>query len=148
MSVGEIKYAEVYENKRAKEGGLMDPRQGVLDRHLRCKTCAGNVKECPGHFAHLEMHKPVFHVGFLNKTQKVLRSVCFYCSKLLMDRDSPQVKEAISKSRNQPNKRMNLVYDLCKGKKVCEGSNDDARAANDNPVSCARLLACTLGRAG
>ena len=41
MSVAEIKYAEVYENGRAKEGGLMDPRQGVIEHSGRCKTCAG-----------------------------------------------------------------------------------------------------------
>lgn len=42
------------------------------------------MTECPGHFGHIELAKPVFHVGFLTKTLKVLRCVCFYCSKLLV----------------------------------------------------------------
>lgn len=110
MSVTEegIKFAEVMEQGRPKLGGLMDPRQGVVDRTSRCKTCAGeypptitlvfqsssslitcalipgNMTECPGHFGHIELAKPVFHVGFLTKTIKVLRCVCFYCSKLLV----------------------------------------------------------------
>lgn len=46
---------------------------------------AGNMTECPGHFGHIELAKPVFHVGFLVKTMKVLRCVCFFCSKLLVD---------------------------------------------------------------
>lgn len=29
------------EGGRPKLGGLMDPRQGVVDRLSRCKTCAG-----------------------------------------------------------------------------------------------------------
>lgn len=82
---GGIKYAEVYENGRPKLGGLMDPRQGCLDRNTRCTTCAGNMTDCPGHFGHLELAKPVFHVGFLTKTMKILRCVCFYCSKLLFN---------------------------------------------------------------
>lgn len=35
MSVGEIEFAEVYENGKPKLGGLMDPRQGVIDRRGR-----------------------------------------------------------------------------------------------------------------
>lgn len=71
MSVGEIEFSEIYENGKPKMGGLMDPRQGVVDRRGRCMTCAGNLADCPGHFAHLELAKPVFHIGFITKTLKV-----------------------------------------------------------------------------
>lgn len=47
--------------------------------------CLGNMTECPGHFGHIELAKPVFHVGFITKIMKVLRCVCFFCSKLLVD---------------------------------------------------------------
>ena len=53
--------------------------------HSRCMTCAGTMTECPGHFGHVELSKPVFHIGFLTKTIKILRCVCFYCSKMLID---------------------------------------------------------------
>lgn len=82
---GGIKYPETMEGGRPKLGGLMDPRQGVVDRSTRCQTCAGNMTECPGHFGHIELAKPVFHVAFITKTLKILRCVCFFCSKLLMD---------------------------------------------------------------
>ncbi len=87
MSVtdGGIQYPETMEAGKPKIGGLMDPRQGVVDRLSRCQTCAGNMTECPGHFGHIELAKPVFHVGFLTYTVKVLRCFCFYCSKLLVD---------------------------------------------------------------
>lgn len=43
MSVteGGIKFPETMEGGRPKLGGLMDPRQGVIDRTSRCQTCAG-----------------------------------------------------------------------------------------------------------
>lgn len=43
MSVteGGIKFPETMEGGRPKLGGLMDPRQGVIDRSSRCQTCAG-----------------------------------------------------------------------------------------------------------
>ena len=87
MSVteGGIKYSETVENGRPKLGGLMDPRQGVIERNGRCQTCACDGKSCPGHFGHIELAKPVFHVPFLTKTIKIIRSVCFFCSKMLVD---------------------------------------------------------------
>lgn len=42
------------------------------------------MTECCGHFGHIELAKPVFHVGFVTKAIKILRCVCFYCSKLLV----------------------------------------------------------------
>jgi hypothetical protein len=43
MSVteGGIRFPETYEGGRPKLQGLMDPRQGVMDRNSRCQTCAG-----------------------------------------------------------------------------------------------------------
>ena len=85
VTEGGIRYSEVMEGGRPKLGGLMDPRQGAVDRTSRCQTCAGNMTECPGHFGHIELAKPVFHIGFMTKTIKLLRCVCFYCSKMLVD---------------------------------------------------------------
>uniref|UniRef100_A0A8C2LIQ4 DNA-directed RNA polymerase subunit n=1 Tax=Cricetulus griseus TaxID=10029 RepID=A0A8C2LIQ4_CRIGR len=126
MSVteGGIKYPETTEGGRPKLGGLMDPRQGVIERTGRCQTCAGNMTECPGHFGHIELAKPVFHVGFLVKTMKVLRCVCFFCSKLLVDSNNPKIKDILAKSKGQPKKRLTHVYDLCKGKNICEGGEE------------------------
>ncbi|CAG0900840.1 unnamed protein product [Darwinula stevensoni] len=137
MSVtdGGIRYAEVYEGGRPKLGGLMDPRQGVIDRNSRCQTCAGNMTECPGHFGHIDLAKPVFHIGFLSKTIKILRCVCFYCSKLLVSPTHPKIKEIVVKSKGQPRKRLAHVYDLCKGKMVCEGGEEIETDNPDDPNS-------------
>ncbi|KAG9511162.1 DNA-directed RNA polymerase II subunit RPB1, partial [Fragariocoptes setiger] len=126
MSVteGGVQYSEIYENGRPKLGGLMDPRQGVIDRASRCQTCAGNLVECCGHFGHIELAKPVYHVGFIPKTIKVLRCVCFYCSKLLVSPTNPKVKDVVNDTRGNPRKRLNLIYDLCKTKTICEGGED------------------------
>eukprot|EP00795_Rhopilema_esculentum_P016726 gene16726-8179_t len=123
MSAALIRYPETMEAGKAKLGGLMDPRQGVIDRMVRCHTCAGNMTECPGHFGHIELAKPVFHVGFLSHIVKLLRCFCFYCSKMLVDMSNPKLQEIISKTKLNPRKRMQHVYDLCKTKSVCEGGD-------------------------
>ncbi|XP_035693394.1 DNA-directed RNA polymerase II subunit RPB1-like [Branchiostoma floridae] len=126
MSVteGGIRYSEMMEGGRPKLCGLMDPRQGVIDRSARCQTCAGNMAECPGHFGHIELAKPVYHIGFLTKTIKIMRCVCFFCSKLLVSPDDPRIKDIVNKSKGQPKKRLTHVYDLCKGKMICEGGDE------------------------
>lgn len=72
MSVCEIEFSDTKEHGKPKLGGLNDPRQGVIDKKGVCMTCAGTVNECPGHFAHLELAKPVYHIGFFAKIIKVL----------------------------------------------------------------------------
>jgi DNA-directed RNA polymerase II subunit RPB1 len=48
---------------RPKLGGLMDPRMGTIDRNFKCQTCGESMSECPGHFGHIELARPVFHPG-------------------------------------------------------------------------------------
>ncbi|KAH8289336.1 hypothetical protein KR054_003872 [Drosophila jambulina] len=135
MSVteGGVQFAETMEGGRPKLGGLMDPRQGVIDRTSRCQTCAGNMTECPGHFGHIDLAKPVFHIGFVTKTIKILRCVCFYCSKMLVSPQNPKIKEIMLKSKGQPRKRLAYVYDLCKGKTICEGGEDMDLTKDNQP---------------
>ncbi|ERL85646.1 hypothetical protein D910_03063 [Dendroctonus ponderosae] len=136
MSVteGGIRYPETMEAGRPKLGGLMDPRQGVIDRQSRCQTCAGNMTDCPGHFGHIELAKPVFHIGYITKIIKILRCVCFYCSKLLVSPTNPKIREIVMKSKGQPRRRLACVYDLCKGKNICEGGDEmDIKKDGDQP---------------
>ncbi|CAF3992224.1 unnamed protein product, partial [Rotaria sp. Silwood1] len=66
-----IEHPELMEGGKPKERGPMDPRQGPPDRNSKCKTCAGSYIECPGHFGHIELTKPVYHVAFLSKILKI-----------------------------------------------------------------------------
>ena len=49
--------------QKVKTSGLMDPRMGTIDRNFKCQTCGEGMSECPGHFGHIELARPVFHVG-------------------------------------------------------------------------------------
>ena len=123
-----IEHPELMEDGQPKRGGLMDPRQGAPDRNSRCLTCAGSYIECPGHFGHLELTKPVYHVAFMRKILKILRCVCFHCYKLLIDPTDDKVLNMMKKTRGQYRRRLDLIYDLCfKGQKKCKGSttNED-----------------------
>ena len=66
-SVAKIENPELWEEgtHKPKSGGLMDPRMGTIDRNFKCQTCGEGMSECPGHFGHIELARPVFHVGTL-----------------------------------------------------------------------------------
>jgi len=53
------------QTKRPREKGLNDPKLGSIDRQFMCATCGENMSECPGHFGHIELAVPVFHIGRL-----------------------------------------------------------------------------------
>ena len=67
MSVAHIQYPETMDEsgRRPRDMGLADPRLGSIDRAVKCGTCDENMSECPGHFGHIELAVPVFHVGML-----------------------------------------------------------------------------------
>ena len=65
------------------DGGLVDTALGVVDPGLRCKTCGGRVKECPGHFGHIELVRPVVHVSFGKQITYVLKNTCHNCHRIL-----------------------------------------------------------------
>ena len=76
------------------EMGLMDTRLGVIEPGLRCKTCGQRVKDCPGHFGHIELAMPVVHVGFAKTIYAILKSTCRGCGKLLLtDKEVENLKE-------------------------------------------------------
>ncbi|GAM20091.1 hypothetical protein SAMD00019534_032660 [Acytostelium subglobosum LB1] len=123
MSVVLVEHPNNYENGKPKPGGLVDPRMGTVDKSQKCATCSGTMAECPGHFGHIELAKPVFHIGFIDTVLKILRCVCFHCSKLLVDTDDVHFRQAL-KIKN-PKRRLGAVVDICKTKKVCALAAED-----------------------
>ncbi|KND98858.2 dna-directed rna polymerase ii largest subunit [Candidozyma auris] len=113
--------------KRPRDGGLNDPRLGSIDRNFKCQTCGEDMAECPGHFGHIELAKPVFHIGFIAKIKKVCECVCMHCGKLLVDDANPLMAQAIR--IRDPKKRFNAVWNVCKSKMVCEADvmNDEGQ---------------------
>ncbi|KAL7666370.1 DNA-directed RNA polymerase subunit [[Candida] zeylanoides] len=120
ISVAKIEYPETMDQatKKPREGGLNDARLGSIDRNFKCQTCGEDMAECPGHFGHIDLAKPVFHIGFIAKIKKVCECVCMHCGKLLLDETNQMMAQAI-KIRD-PKKRFNAVWNVCKTKMICE----------------------------
>ena len=107
------------------EGGINDLRMGTVDKQLTCKTCRCNFEQCPGHFGHIELCRPVYHVGFIDECRKILKCVCFNCSRILRPAiDGKERLEEIRKIKN-PKKRQIMLYNLCKNVEKCEREEKD-----------------------
>ena len=86
MSVTKIVTPDTYdEDGYPIEAGLMDPRLGVIDPGLKCRTCGSKGGECQGHFGHINFARPVIHVGFADTIHKILRSTCRKCGRVLLN---------------------------------------------------------------
>ncbi|MFC7237580.1 DNA-directed RNA polymerase subunit A' [Saliphagus sp. GCM10025317] len=91
MSATKIITADTYDDDGFPiDMGLMDPRLGVIDPGLECKTCGKHSGSCNGHFGHIELAAPVIHVGFTKLIRRLLRGTCRECSKLLLTEDERQ----------------------------------------------------------
>jgi len=86
-SVAEITSRDTYVNNKPVVNGLFDPRMGVLDPGLVCPTDGLDHMQTPGYFGRIELARPTFYIQYLPTVIKVLRAVCFKCSKLLVSKE-------------------------------------------------------------
>jgi DNA-directed RNA polymerase II subunit RPB1 len=86
-SVAEITSRDTYVNNKPVIGGLFDPRMGVLEPGLICPTDGLDYMQTPGYAGHIELARPVFYIQYLSTIQKIIKCVCFKCSKLLISKE-------------------------------------------------------------
>ena len=107
------------------DGGLMDTHLGIIDPGLRCKTCAGKLKECPGHFGYIELARPIIHIKYAPLILNVLRGTCKVCSRVLLgDQDIAKYKEILpiieaEKGAEEARRKSKEIFSSIKNTKKC-----------------------------
>ncbi len=100
MSVVEVTIPETYDADGFPiEGGLMDPRMGVVDPGLRCKTCGQKMNKCPGHFGRIELVRPVIHTEYVKYVEAFLQATCPKCGRIMLS------DEALQRAKKLPPKK-------------------------------------------
>jgi DNA-directed RNA polymerase II subunit RPB1 len=120
-SVVEVVKHETYDKDSPVIKGLFDPRMGTTDMDKVCGTCGQSNINCPGHFGHIELARPVYHYQFINMILKVLKCTCIHCSNLLINKDSPKIKALMKKSNKT---RWNEIYQLSQKINRCGQETD------------------------
>ena len=116
-SVAEITSRDTYINNKPIIGGLFDPRMGVLESGLICPTDGLDYIKTPGYHGHIELARPVFYIQYLNTILKILKCVCFKCSKLLISKNV--YKQALKLDGDARWKYVFSVISSSKDKKRC-----------------------------
>ena len=119
MSVVTVEYPDTYgDDGFPIEKGLMDPRLGIIDPSLVCRTCGFKGGDCQGHFGSIELARPVIHVGFGDIIHKILRSTCNECGRILLSDDQIEFyEERIRESMGNKESINNILKDVYKSAK-------------------------------
>jgi len=122
--------------------GLMDPRLGVIEPGLRCKTCGQRVgkDKCPGHFGHIDLAMPVIHVGLIKTIRNCLRSTCRECGQLLLtDKQREDYLKELEKynqeGRNTTYLLKQVIKDCVKAEKCTRCGREVGKIELDKPTS-------------
>lgn len=118
-SVVHVTSTDNYINNKPAIGGLFDPRMGVLEPGLVCPTDHLSYIHTPGYFGHIELARPVFYIQYITHVKKVLESVCFKCSSLLIDKNKYKYVLDID-----PKERGRIIHEACSKIKHCGKENE------------------------
>lgn len=72
--------------------GPLDLRLGISNTAMmrdgkkvaNCLTCNLSPKHCIGHFGHIDLVLPCFHIGYIKDVIQILRMICKSCSRVLL----------------------------------------------------------------
>ncbi len=109
---------DLYDNTEPKKGGLIDQRMGVTSNELECATCGLSTNYCVGHFGHMDLAEPVFHMGFYEYVISILRCVCIKCSKLLVYKNENEIMEMLKSKTGKS--RLNEIKNIVKNVSYCQ----------------------------
>ena len=137
-SVAEITSRDTYVNNKPVVGGLFDPRMGTLEPGIICPTDGLDYMQTPGYFGRIELARPLFYLQYLTTVTKILRCVCFKCSKLLISKE--RYKQALDM---KPEDRWNFVFSLASKVDRCGEDTHDGCGCKQ-PKKIKKEGFCTL----
>ncbi|GAB7350023.1 hypothetical protein MBLNU459_g0697t1 [Dothideomycetes sp. NU459] len=95
QSVVEVSDRNVYDLGAAPGGaraltrhGPLDGRMGTSSKAGTCEQCKEDLKNCNGHFGHIRLALPAYHIGYFKKIIEILNTICKDCAKVLLDENT------------------------------------------------------------
>ncbi|KAF2871485.1 hypothetical protein BDV95DRAFT_41501 [Massariosphaeria phaeospora] len=103
--------------------GPMDEAMGISTKSGKCTTCGEGLDKCNGHFGHIKLALPAFHVGYLKHIIEALNCICKDCARLLLAEDE---RRRFLRSMRRPGmdnlQRTGIskkIMEECRKKKTC-----------------------------
>jgi DNA-directed RNA polymerase III subunit RPC1 len=79
LEVSDRMLYDVEKMRRPVPHGALDPRLGISSKTGICETCGEGLQNCNGHFGHVRLALPAFHIGYLKLTMNILQNICKVC---------------------------------------------------------------------
>ncbi|KAI0473232.1 DNA-directed RNA polymerase III subunit RPC1 [Xylariaceae sp. FL0804] len=126
QGVLEVSDRSMYDIERGREptkNGVLDKRLGTSSKTGQCDTCGLRLQDCSGHFGHVRLPLPAFHIGYIKFTITVLQNICKDCSRVLLL--EPDRRRFLKQLRNpgidnlQRTTICKAINELCRKMKYC-----------------------------
>ena len=142
LSVLETTVPGTYTDGRRLPFSLNDVKLGPGSSYgPSCGTCLGDVNQCVGHFAHIVLAKPVYHILFFQYIYKTLQQICPHCARkkkrlaakhcLFCQHPIPTYQRSVHEIWDKTTKE--IFYPGRLRRLFCKISDDDAKELGWNP---------------
>lgn len=84
VEVSDRKFFDLEHDRAVVPNGPLDGRMGISNKSGTCQTCGLSLQACNGHFGHVRLVLPAFHVGYFKRVIGILQEVCKECSRILL----------------------------------------------------------------
>ncbi|KAH8704259.1 putative DNA-directed RNA polymerase III largest subunit [Talaromyces proteolyticus] len=115
VEISDRRFYDLERNRVVQDNGPLDRRLGVSSKTDKCLTCDYGHKECNGHFGHVRLVLPAFHIGYFKRVIGILQVICKECSAILLPESE---RRAFLKEMRRP--RMDNLRRLQVAKRVVE----------------------------
>jgi DNA-directed RNA polymerase II subunit RPB1 len=122
-------------------GNLSDPRLGTIFDGRPCETCNEGKTDCPGHWGHILLGRPILHPEHIKTIIDILMCICTSCSRLRL---RPKIDAHDTKGQQELKQELNRVLSmpiksreqrLHRVKLVCEKANRCGHSSCGNVLS-------------
>lgn len=132
----------IWKRRVPKEHGALDTKMGISSNAQECSTCHGNLASCHGHFGHIRLALPVFHVGYFKSIISVLQCICKSCAAVLLDEQSKrQYLNDLRKPHIDNLRRMKIIKKIIE---QCKSKEDVSNVITSTVLSRKQLVVLVL----
>ena len=84
LEVCDRAFYDLQRDRAPSNNGPLDTRMGISNKLGVCDTCGEPLQQCNGHFGHVKLTLPAFHIGYMRMIIGVLQAICKSCSQVLL----------------------------------------------------------------
>ncbi|KAI1156878.1 DNA-directed RNA polymerase III subunit RPC1 [Nemania diffusa] len=128
LEVSDRSMYDIDKGREPTQNGVLDKRLGTSSKTGICATCNERLADCIGHFGHVRLPLPAFHIGYIKFTISILQDICKDCSRVLLVEHE---RRAYLRELRRPN------IDNMKRVAICKKINDQCRKTKQCPYCSA-----------